>query len=329
MLLAGWLAAALLFALVAVAVVVSWRRLSPQFWAAAAALLSLWITTGFTRGNVFLIAFRPADQPRYVYPAAFLMLLMLVELACAAKPPSWTAWIATGVLGLGLVANIDKLESTGAQNRRLAESVRAAYGATEIASKTVGPNYRPLGFFYPDAAHYLDAVRAFGSMGYSPAELQTRPAATRVGADKVLLRAEQVEPKVEPSPDPGGPPPGLATTPQGTVRSAGGCVRLRPRHGEGSFAPQPPIWPPPFTRASVPPPALAEITMPPAGVWVAAERLAEVGARIGRFADVPSVPVEMPSAGHFASLATPADGVAVPWKLMVYSPVPVSVCGLG
>jgi hypothetical protein len=324
----GWLAAALLLVLVGVGVAASWRRLSPQFWAAAASLLTLWITTGLTRGNVFLIALRPADQPRYVYPAAFLMLLMLVELARAVKLPSWAAWIATGVLALGLGANIDKLETAGAENRRYTEIVRAAYGATEIASETVSPDFRPLGFFSPDAARYLAAVRAFGSMGYSAAELQTRPAATRLGADRVLLHAEQVEPRVESSPGPAGPAPGLVITLQGRVRSAEGCLRLRPRRGEGWFTAQAPILLPPPTRAAVAPPALAEITLPPGGVWVAAG-LAELGARIGRFADVPSVPVEMPSAGHFASLPTPADGVSVPWKLIVYSREPTSVCGLG
>ena len=57
----GWLAAALLLGLVVAGVASNWRRLPPRFWAAAAALLTIWITTGLTRGNAIFILIRPAD----------------------------------------------------------------------------------------------------------------------------------------------------------------------------------------------------------------------------------------------------------------------------
>ncbi len=330
----GWLAAALLLALLGVGAAASWRRLTPQFWAAAAAMLTLWVTTGLTRGNAYLIAFRPADQPRYVYPAAFFMLLMLVELAGALRLPSRpgraAALAAAGVLALGLAANIDQLSDIGAQNRRFTQPVRAAYGATEIASKSVSPDFYPLGFFYPRADTYLAAVRAFGSMGYSAADLRSKPANVRSAADRILVEAERVKPRAESALRPGGGQgPQVANAVQGTAREAGGCVSLRPARGARSFAAETAIPPPPSIQGSVAPPALAELTLPPGGIQIAAKRLGAVSVRIGRFASVPRVALIMPRAGRFAFLSIPQDRAALPWKLIVYAPEPVSVCGLG
>lgn len=324
----GWLVAALLLALVAAGVAASWRRLPPQFWAAAAALLTLWLTTGLTRGNAYLILFRPANQPRYIYPAAFLMLLMLVDLAGTVRLPAWAGWIATGVLGVGLVTNVHQLDTAGAQARRFANPVRAAYGATEIASETVRPDFYPLGFFYPRADKYLAAVRAFGSMGYSAAELRRRSARTRLAADMVLVKAERVGLRAESAGRPGGgKAPRVATALQGTARRAGGCLSLRPARGAGTPVQEASIPPPPFS-ASAAPPALAELTLPRGGVLIEAKRLDAVAVRVGRFASVPRVPLVMPRAGRFASLPIPQDRATLPWKLVVYAAEPLAVCGL-
>ena len=325
----GWLAAGLLLALVAAGVATRWRRLPPLFWAAAAALLTLWITTAITRGDAVLVAFRPADTSRYLYPAAFLMLLLLVELAGAVRLPSWATVVALGVLALGLAANINQLMDAGSQGRRAAEVVRATYGAIEISPTPAPPNFSPLGFIYPAAHRYLAAAEDFGSLGYSATELRSRPARTRLVADRVLLSVEAIGPRLETSPGARAPlAPGLATPLQGTVRNDRGCLRLQPRPGVASFTPQPSVLPPPIT-ASASPPAIAEITLPPGGaIQMAAKRLGEVALRAGRFADMPTTPLEMPQTGRFASLAAPADGVAMPWRLIMYSRGPVSLCGL-
>jgi hypothetical protein len=304
----GWGAGALLLGLVLAGIATSWRRLPPQFWAVAAALFTLCITTALTRGNVFLILFRPADSPRYLYPEAILLLLLLVELAGAVRLPSWATAIAMGVLALGLVANIDRLEAAGSESRRASDGVRAAYGATEISSKPVPTNYNPLSASYPTADQYLTIAERFGSLGYSAAELRTRPADVRSVADRTLLRAEGIQPRAEASPDPRYPfPPPLATSLRGTMRDDHGCLRLQPRDGA----------------------ALAEIVLPPgSGIRIAARRLGEVDVRARRFADVLATRLEMPQSGRFASLAVPADGADLPWKVTLSSPRPVSVCGL-
>jgi hypothetical protein len=326
----GWAAAALLFALVVAGVATSWRRLPPMFWAAAATLLALLITTAVTRGNFLLVAFRPADSPRYLYPEAFLMLLMLVELAGAVRLPSWAAAVAVGVLALGLVANVNQLVDAGVRGRSGADGVKAAYGAMEISSKPLPPNFSPLGSFYPSGDQYLAIAEDFGSLGFSAEELGTRPARTKLVADRTLLRTEGIRPRIETSPGSREAfAPQLAAPLQGTVRDDGGCLRLQPRPDAGSFAPRPSVLPPPIT-ASASPPALAKITLPPGmGMRMAAKRIGEVALMIGRFADVPATPLQIPPTGRFASLTVPADGSELPWKLIVYSHEPVSLCGLG
>jgi hypothetical protein len=326
----GWLAGGLLFTLVVAVVATRARRLPPSFWAAAAALLTLWITTALTRSTFIEIAARPADSGRYLYPAGILLLLVLVELAGAVRLPGWGAWAATGVLALGLVANLDRLHDAADEQRPLTQRVRASFGAVEIAAGVVQPEYRPLGLFYPTAGQYLDASHAFGSLAYSPEELTGSPPPVTAAADTVLVGAMRLglQPARETSSN-GTQPPRVAAALQGAAEAAHGCVELRPTAGASAFAPQPSVLPPPRVEGSASPPALAEVTLSAGGVSLAADRLAEVGLRLGRFAVAPTLPLRMPQAGRVASLAIPEDGVALPWKLVVYSRRPVTLCGLG
>jgi hypothetical protein len=228
--------------------------------------------------------------------------------------PAKAAWAAAAVLALGLAANVNQLDSAGREGRELADHVRTTYGATEIAADTVAPGYHPAGFFYPEAGSYLAAARDFGSLGYSAAELQTRSAATRLVADRTLLEALRLEAVAVPASGSGGQAPQVAVPIQGAARASDGCLSLRRGPTSGGAGPQP---------------LLAEITLPPGGVSIAAERLGGVAITVGRFADRPALPVQLPPAGQVANLVIPRDGVAVPWRMIVRSRQPVAVCGLG
>jgi hypothetical protein len=322
----GWLAAALLLGLVVAGAATRVRRLPDAFWALAAGVLTLWLITALPRGTWFLEAARPADAGRYLYPAAFLVLLMLVELAGAVRLPSWGTWAATAILALGLVANLARLHDEGATGRALAEEVRADYGAVEIAAATVPPDYRPLGF-YPTAGDYLDVSRSFGSPADSPAELAAAAAASRQEADGVLIAATGLALRQ------GGPgsadrarPPVLKRRFQGAAEVVDGCLTLRPAAGAKAFSAPPavPLPPPPTASA----PALAEVTLAPGGASIGARRIAQVGLRLGRFADLPAFPLEMPRAGRAVSLPIPRDGVKRPWELTVYARHEVTLCRL-
>ena len=327
----GWVAGALLFILVAAGVATRWRRLPPSFWAAATALLALWLLTGLTRGSAGVEFVRPADSPRYLYPGAVLLLLVLVELAGAVRRPAWGVWAATGVLALGLVANLDRLRDEGTEQRLVANHIRAGFGSVEIAAGVVEPAYRPfglLGAFYPNAGEYLNAVRAFGSPAYSPERLATLSAGTKLLADRTLAEAMRMRVRSTPSKPSVGSAPRVERALQGTSSTAGGCLELRAARGTDAFSPQPAVPPPPELEGSAKPPALAEVTLPPGGVSIEAEGIANVGLRLGRFTDPPALPLETPAAGRYASLAIPGDDVTLPWKLIVYSREPVSLCGL-
>lgn len=267
-----------------------------------------------------LIAIR--DRRDAIIVAAFA-LGVAIQLAYSVGAP------VQGEVGTHLSPLFAKVFAPHWDWSRLANPVRTAYGVTEIASKTVRPDFYPLGFFYPRADRYLAAVRAFGSMGYSAAELRTRSARTRFAADKVLVNAERLRLRATPEGRTGaGKPPRVAIALRGTARGAGGCLSLRPARGAGTFVQEASIPPPP-SSASAAPPALAELTLPRGGVLIEAERLGAVAVRVGRFANVPRVPLVMPRAGRFASLPIPKDRAALPWKLIVYAPEPLSVCGLG
>jgi len=146
---------------------------------------------------------------------------------------------------------------------------------------------------------------------------------------RTLIQAERVSTEPESSPgEPADQVPTVARALQGSTRETGGCLMLRPMRGVNSFASQPSIPPPPSGQASSGAPALAEVRLPPGGASIVAARPAQVAVRIGRFAEPPRLPLTMPGAGRYTSLAIPQDGAAMPWRLIVYSPKPVSMCGL-
>jgi hypothetical protein len=150
-----------------------------------------------------------------------------------------------------------------------------------------------------------------------------------VFADSTLARAMRLRLRSTGSTSSAGSgSPRVETPLQGTSSTAGGCLRLRAARGADAFSPQPSVLPPPQVEGSTAPPALAEVILPPGGVSIEASRIDEVGLRLGRFADLPALPLETPAAGRHASLAIPGDDLTRPWKLIVYSREPVSLCGL-
>jgi hypothetical protein len=182
----GWIAGALALVLIAGVVATTARRLPPAFWALAAALLTLMVTTGITRGNAILEFGRPADADRYLYPQAFLLLLMLVELAGAARPPNWVKAVTLVVLALGLIANLNELDGAGQDGRALAAQLRTGYGAIEVGEGAIAGDYAPNGYLFPDAGDYFGFTHDFGSFGFSVDQLQSKPPPTPARADQVL-----------------------------------------------------------------------------------------------------------------------------------------------
>jgi hypothetical protein len=317
----AWIAAGAVVALAFWAVATRSRTAPPTFWATAAAFVTMLVITAFA-------PFRSADEPRYLYPAALLLLLTLSEVVGAAGPPNWMLWAATGILALGLVANIDRLNDVGDSGRRSATQIRANFGATEIASDVVDAGYRPLGVYYATAGEYLDAVHAFGSPAYSPSQLTQLAAPVRGAVDAVLINEMRLRLQPADAGSSAGTAPRVAAALQGRSHREAGCTALRPIGDAQAFAPSTGALPPPPGSGSAPPPALGELVLPPGGVSIRAPGGSRTALRLGRFADAPMLPLEMPQGTEEARLVIPDDASTVPWRLVVYAHAPVSVCGL-
>jgi hypothetical protein len=287
----GWIAAALVFGVVIGAIAARKGRLPSSFWAALAALLTLMLATAVTRGNAFLEMGRPPDAERYLYPQAFLFLLVLVELAGALRPAAWVKALVSTVLALGLIANVDRLITVGDNDRALAVALRAGYGSIEVAGSSANPGYRPFGLFFPDAGAFLSITRDFGSFAYSADELREAPGPTRLRADQALAQAL-----------------GLRVAPAQPRPAGRRCTEVLP--------------------SGNPPRARRVITLPPGGALLAARRLDRVRLAVGRFADPPAVPLPAPPAATQGVLTIPRDTSAIPWRLAVDSGERVRVCGI-
>ena len=82
-------------------------------------------------------------------------------------------------------------------------------------------------------------------------------------------------------------------------------------------------------RGEAPPtvPALAELAPPSEGLLLAAPDISKTAILVGRFAP-PSAQLDRPQRARFGTLRLPAAGLAQPWRVIVASSEPVTVCGL-
>ena len=193
---------------------------------------------------------------------------------------------------------------------QIAEGQLTAY---EIAGENVELGYRPtpLG---TTAGQSLAAIRKFGSPALSEPELTEASLLTRQAADRALAGSLGI--KLVAGRDAAA---GKAEAPQVVHDFA---ARVSRRAGCVAVAPETPVaW------TETPTPArLAELSLPPAGIEIAADDLSDVDLALGKFAP-PSVPLAAVM-GRRAVLRTPPDESSLSWKLVVTSGQPVSVCGL-
>jgi hypothetical protein len=279
---AAWIAAGALLALIVLGVAWSWRRLPPTFWAALVGLVVMMATTRLSPGG-FL---RVPDEPRYLYPEAFFLLVALGCLAAALRLPDWGMWLASAVLLVSLWPNIDRLHDAGRDERHTSEIYRAKWSAVEFAGASARPGYMPDVYSFP-ASEYLAAVRAYGSGGYSAASLAARSNDARSEADRALVDAL-----------------GVGLEPVGGAASA---ARRCHRVSAGRSV---------------------ELTLPEGGAWIGPGPLSGATLSLGRFGDRPTIPLTPPAHKGAAALRIPPDRAGVPWRILIESQRPVTVCGL-
>jgi hypothetical protein len=179
-----------LLAMILVGATLRWRQLRPTFWAAVAALATLFAATRISPGGHLQVP----DSPRYLYPETVLLLWIVVELGAAwrdlgtARSRSLVAGFATAVLLLGTWSNIAKFDDAGSRLRTTSSVARGQYSAYDLAGDHAKSDYRPNPFL-PSAGEYLEAATAYGSIGLDPAELARAPQPERAAADRTLIGA--------------------------------------------------------------------------------------------------------------------------------------------
>jgi hypothetical protein len=287
------------------------RRPSPGagFWAALAGTLVLWSAVAFAPGHV-----RPAEGSRYVYPGAVLLLWLLAETVRGLRIPRWAALAATLVFAFGAVVNARELHDAASKWAGSGDYSRAELTALDIGGPRVSPTFNPAYVppLAPDVRLHLRTdqwhriAASYGSPAYPVAELPHRSEPVRRAADVTLARALGLG-----LANPGSTPAGVAPLPKpasltgGRAEARGHCLNLHATADQ----------------------LVAQLTLPPGGVTLRAERGGSVMLALGRFADSTAFPLTALAAGHSASLEIPADQVPVPWRLGVQTPASVTVCG--
>ena len=177
-------------------------------WIVAALGLGFWVLAGVNE-----VLFRLPTVPRYMYMGAVIWIMVAAELLRGVRPGR-AALLAIFVVGLATIAgNLVNLRDGYRIFKPVSEAQRGGITGLEIARDTVAPDFllteenadSPY-FDYVDAASYLSAVDAFGSPGYTEADLAAAPEPVRVAADKATAAALRLE--LAPA-DTGCPPPGL------------------------------------------------------------------------------------------------------------------------
>jgi hypothetical protein len=268
---------------------------SIRFWAVAGILVAYLALVA-----VGLSPARAPNASRYVYMGGILTLLLVAELCRDIRWTTTTGLVAFVFFGLALTANVAELRVGGHLFAAEGDTNRATLAALELSRERVDPNLAvedaSTTHSHPDmlfpAGAYFDAAEDFGSPAFSLGQLSAAGAQAREAADQELARALglSVEAGVTaPARQSGGPK--LLIASGGRTRPLGPCLALIPEPGRvGSF----------------------QIEIPLGGFAYRAAAGAEVGVRLGRFADQPVT--ELPATSGSGAVVIPTDAASTPWR---------------
>jgi hypothetical protein len=322
-----WWTVAIAIVLVVLAgiVVIRARRISIELAAASVALAVGVVSPALTPWAVL----RMPEAPRYLYPAAILLVLVAVEVAGMRLPGRRTRLIAGALVGVifasALYANVTLLRERARGYAESSAVLKAELGALDLARTDVPPARQPdspatsdptnlveLIFAHgatgevaararaDSAPVYYEIADAFGSPGFGVSALLALKPSTRVQVDRVLLEVTEVELRVAPA---GSQSPLPDRSSQGRLATRG-CVRA----AEGR----------PLVVSSG------------EAIWIEPEGRAPPELRIGRFADDPVVSLEWPGNSKAATLSLPSTNLDdLGWKLDVPTGEPILTCAVG
>lgn len=254
-------------------------------------------------------------EPRYIYPGAAFMLLLLAALIGSRAITAPRARVVGIVLvTLSLITNIGVLRAGSAQWRDYSAQVQASLGAMTEVRDRVPDDFQPASQYGPQirAATFFAAVEDLGSPAFSADEIRAGSVNARLAADDVLRRAGAITLEgAAPAPT-GTRPPRGAVAADGTLRPGpAGCLTASPLPG-----------------ASV----IVNLDVPPAGLQVrssGAPGSSPVGVRVVRYADLSPGGAAMATAAADGSVLRVTPVVAPSeWRLEAASAGDLVICGV-
>jgi len=179
---------------------VGWRlgsgRLGVAFWIAATVAITLFTSQVLT----WIPAIREPGTPRYLYPGAFAVILVLFE-AFRAFPFSRTAFVSIWLIALaGFCTNAVFLKDTGPGVREHSRLVALDVGVAGLVESAEpfepGPGARSLAAVAaePTIPPVPEAQRAYGGIGLRAADIPAQDAFLRERADSQLIQVYGIAP---------------------------------------------------------------------------------------------------------------------------------------
>jgi hypothetical protein len=289
------------------AALVYWRLRRGTKLSTSAIVAIVVIATYFLILGIALNQFRNTYDTRFVYVGSVFMLLVVAELLAPYRPSR----AALGTIGVvfifSMCANVAELGDSAQYLRAQSSLVRAKLAAVKLAGTaaegTVMVEDPPGAMNFPVAQfHELDV--AFDLPAYSEGELKDSAPGARQAADEELVRVMRVEPEaVRSIVPPASARPLSIAVPVGDPqpRRRGRCVSLTP-------------------RGTAPAEALIEFD----GGGIAYDAAGPVEVAIGRFSDLPSVPLQARAGANRIEVA-PTEG-RTRWKIGIKATAPTVIC---
>ena len=249
----------------------------PWAWAYVATLLAFWLGVALSEGEG-----REPTTPRYLYFGAIMIFLIIAELSRGRRiPASWRPWLLA-LFAVSLTGNVALMVKAADDFSDDAARVRAEIAAILPDAVSLQPDIR-LGYL-PGGADVPSSPRALvefaddvGSTGFTLEELLAQPEDVRRETDLKLVRALGV---------------GAFPAPRGTVTDL--CESYPP--AEDGYS-----------------------TFPLDGGLNGIRLVGDTGdpgaaLALGRYADVPTVPVGSIAPEGTTGLILPADDLGRPWS---------------
>jgi hypothetical protein len=286
-------------------------------------LATFWCMLGLSRAYT--------DGPfasRYIAPAAFLIALIVVEVAAGRRIPARLVPIAAGLALAAATLNAHWLREDAANRRAAAATLASQLGAMELARdrleesgrlspQTTQQRFRPERrrptAIVADA--YFPAIDRLGSSSaYTLEEIAAAPEPARAAADDVLLRAYAVRPApytqetrafIDRLRSAAGGRLRIVSVRGTRTALASGCERIAPRGAA---------------------PVLVDVRLPARGVLVRSSSESRIESSLRRFARGFSGTSRLAGTGGSTALLVPRDASDRPWSARITGTRALVVC---